>query len=265
MIPARIKHKLVQRLKSIYYGKRGEPYAIGGHVLRYTPGSRPVRLKYKDSANVNVRNDARQVELLATGIKPGDCIIDIGAHAGEYAVLMAACAGTAGHVVCFEPDPYAREQLLTNLRLNPNIKPPIVESYACSDTRGEVILYSRGGNSNSSFVLSGIGNTGADPEAIKTPTITLDQYITEKQLRMPDWVKIDAEGAEIRILMGATQLLKSKAKFIVELHPYTWNDFGNTYQQLLDVIEQSGRRMILIDGSQPKSDPEYSTVLLQQS
>ncbi len=264
MIPARYKHEFVQKLKRLYYGDKGEPYRINGHVLRYTPGSRPVRLKYKDSSNTNARNDARQVELFANSVKPGDCVLDIGAHAGAYSILMSACAGSDGQVISFEPDPYAREQFLANLKLNPGVKRPILESYACSDSCGAAILYSRGGNSNSSFAISGIGNHGSQPEAINTPTITLDKYMADNRVRTPSWVKIDAEGAEIRILAGASNLLNSDAQFVVELHPYTWNDFGNTYQQLLDLVAQSGREMVLLDGSIPKSEPEYSTVLLER-
>ncbi len=264
MVFAVYKHALILKLKRLYYGKRGEPYRINGHTLRYMPGSRLVRLKYRDSQNAVTRNDACQVELIANRVKQGDLVLDVGAHAGAYAILMSACAGPNGQVISFEPDPYAREQLLANLKLNPSIKPPIIESYACSDTCGEAILYSRGGNSNSSLAISGVGNHIDEPEAIKTQTITLDKYIADKQIRTPSWVKIDAEGAEIRILAGATKLLSSKAQFVVELHPYTWKDFGNSYQQLLELVARSGRRMVMLDGSSLKSEPEYSTVLLER-
>lgn len=36
--------------KRILYGRRGEPYGIGGHILRFLPGTRPIR----DRPNITV-------------------------------------------------------------------------------------------------------------------------------------------------------------------------------------------------------------------
>jgi hypothetical protein len=84
---------------------------IGPHMLRYVPGTRPVRLRYKRSDNDVVRYDALQIELFAAELSEGDVAIDIGAHAGQYSLIMTAMCGMSGQVVAFEPDPYARQAL----------------------------------------------------------------------------------------------------------------------------------------------------------
>ena len=66
------KEILVQALKVAVYGGRGEPYQLGDHLLRYQPGTRPVRLKYINSGNDNVRYDAMQVQLFSESVKKGD-------------------------------------------------------------------------------------------------------------------------------------------------------------------------------------------------
>ncbi len=87
----------------------------------------------------------------------------------------------------------------------------------------------------------------------------------EKKIREPAWAKIDTEGAEIRILKGAKQLLASRARIICELHPYAWAEFENTYDELKDVVEAAGRKMVLLATGKPVPDtPEYSTVLLER-
>jgi FkbM family methyltransferase len=48
--------------------------------------------------------------------------IDIGAHYGQYRILMAAMAGATGNVVTFEPDRHARKILMHNLEINPTDK-----------------------------------------------------------------------------------------------------------------------------------------------
>ena len=91
-----IQHKFVLGVKRFIYGKHGEPYVIAGRTLRYTPGTRPVRTRYANSSNENSRYDALQVQLLTEHLREGDTAIDIGAHCGQYCILMAAMCGATG-------------------------------------------------------------------------------------------------------------------------------------------------------------------------
>ena len=184
-------HRIVIDLKRAFYRGRGEPYRIEGHTLRYVPGTRPVRLRYSRSPNGISRYDALQVVWLSSHLKEGDTAVDVGAHHGTYSVLMAAKCGQTGHVVAIEPDPYSREVLAKNFSLNPTIKRPMVEMCACSDGIGEAILFTRGGNSQSSLVPSAVESPTANkPEEIRVPTVTLDSYLLENRLA-PRCVKID--------------------------------------------------------------------------
>jgi len=261
-----IRHKFVLGVKRFIYGKRGEPYVIAGRTLRYTPGTRPVRASYANSSNDNSRYDALQIQLLAEHLREGDMAIDIGAHYGQYCILMAAMGGATGNVVAFEPDRHARKMLMQNLELNPNIKWPTVEALAVSDARGEAVLYSRGGNSLSSLARSGIGEGAAgDVETIVVPLVTLDAYVRDKGLHQPRLVKIDTEGAEIRILKGAPKLLAGDTEIICELHPYAWEEFGNSFEELKALVSNAGRRMRYLDQhTEIGSDVKYGTVLLER-
>jgi FkbM family methyltransferase len=148
-------HRIVIDLKRAFYRGRGEPYRIEGNTLRYAPGTRPVRLRYSCLPNGISRYDALQVASLSNHLKEGDTAVDVGAHRSTYSVLMAAKCGQTGRVVAIEPDPYSREVLVKNFSFNPSIKRPTVEMCACSDGIGEAILFTRGGNSQSSLVPSG--------------------------------------------------------------------------------------------------------------
>jgi FkbM family methyltransferase len=199
-------------------------------------------------------------------LNEGDVALDIGAHSGSYTLLMASLCGQTGQVVAFEPDPYARQLLVKNLSLNPGIKPPAVEGCACSDEIGEATLFSRGGNSQSSLARSAVEFSPAHhSEEIRVSTVTLDSYISEHCLPDPRCIKIDAEGAEIRILKGATRLLASDADIVCELHPYAWNAFGNTATELKQLAAAAGRRIHFLDQDAEIGDrPEYGTVLLER-
>jgi FkbM family methyltransferase len=223
-------------------------------------------MRYARSKSSNVRHDALQVVWLTTHLHEGDIALDIGAHCGVYSILMAAKCGQTGHVVAFEPDPYSRELLAQNLRLNPQIKRPTVEICACSDEIGAAILFSRGGNSQSSLVRSAVEFSPAHKsEEIRVSTVTLDCYLSEHQLPVPRCVKIDAEGAEIRILKGAKRILESGADVVCELHPYAWPEFGNTLAELKQLAAAAGRRIRYLDQDAEIGDQvEYGTVLLER-
>jgi len=223
-------------------------------------------MRYARSKSSNVRHDALQVVWLTTHLHEGDIALDIGAHCGVYSILMAAKCGQTGHVVAFEPDPYSRELLAQNLRLNPQIKRPTVEVCACSDEIGEAILFSRGGNSQSSLARSAVEFSRAhESEEIRVSTVTLDSYLSEHRLPVPRCVKIDAEGAEIRILKGAKQILASGADIVCELHPYVWPEFGNTLAELKQLAAAAGRRIRYLDQDVEIGDQvEYGTVLLER-
>ena len=263
---AKIRNDVVLRLKRALYGRRGEPYRIEGHTMRYLPGTRPVRLRYARSQDKVARYDALQIAWLSTHLTEGDTAVDIGACYGTYSILMAAKCGQTGHVVAFEPDPHAREVLVRNLNLNPGIHRPVVEVYACSDKTGEATLFSRGGNSQSSLARSALGASAAHKdEELPVPLVTLDFYLSERNLPEPRFVKIDAEGAEIRILKGAKQVLLSKADLVCELHPYAWPEFGNTLAELKDLAAAAGRRIRYLDqDAEIGEQAEYGAVLLER-
>jgi FkbM family methyltransferase len=213
---------------------------------------------------VNSRFDALQVEILANGIRAGDTVMDIGAHYGQYSILMAAFAGPSGNVISFEPDPYAREVLQRNVDLNPALKRPVIEEFALSDEVGEAVLYSKGGNSQSSLARSAVEFNGPESsEAIRVHTIRLDVYLERNRLPAPSWVKIDAEGAEIRILRGAQKLLAGPTRVLLELHPYAWPEFGDTLEDIQKMIAACGRRMVVLGTTEEVGrEANYGTILL---
>jgi FkbM family methyltransferase len=260
------RHQLILALKRIYYAGRGEPFSVQGHTLRYVPGTRPTRLNYADSQDDWVaRYDALALRVLSETLSQGDTAIDVGAHCGQYAIIMAALCGSAGCVIAFEPDPHARQVLARNIRLNPHITPPRVESLAVSTTKGEAILYSRGGNANSSLAPILVSSSETDIEKIPVRTVSLDDYLSDKNVPQPRWVKIDTEGAEIGILKGAQRLLASESGIICELHPYAWAKFGNSLDELKNLARASGRRVRYLDQTKEIGDEAtYGAVMLER-
>lgn len=255
----------VLALKRVWYAGRGEPITLGEHELRYLVGSRPVRLKYATSDDIVARNDAKQLQFFLDRVRPGQFVLDVGAHYGEYAVLFAALVGAGGRVISFEPDAAARPWLQRNLALNGFVDRVLVEECAVFDVATPRTLYARHGNSQSSLARAGLGGaeSDADVERYSVEAVRIDEYITYNGLPVPDVIKLDVEGAEIHALRGAGYILRSTPTILCELHPYAWKEFGSTFDDLLQIVLNAGRAIRYLDESiRIENGPIYGAVVI---
>jgi FkbM family methyltransferase len=252
--------------KRLWYRERGEPIQYGPHKLRYLPGTRPVRLKYVNSPDVTVRNDVMQINFFLDNVKSGDFVLDIGGHFGQYAVLLGLLVSDSGRVISFEPDPKAREILRANLQLNTLGDRVEMESLALFDQEGEHKFFSRGADSMSSLARSGLGKNASSRDVVEHTVVTvrLDDYLAKRDLGLPSWIKLDTEGAEINILKGASETLKSGSIIVCELHPYAWEEFGTSFDELLRLVTNAGKTIEYLDPSMRIQDgPFYGAVIIR--
>src|SRR5437588_2385506 len=138
-------------------------------------------------------------------LKAGDTVLDIGANIGLWAMRAAVIIGDNGRLHAFEPLPANITRLERNLALN-SIENVMVHSIAVSDTAGEAVFYSPESRSSGTGRLA--PREGLRPE-LKVATATLDSLLVEGTIGTPGFIKMDVEGAELRVLRGAQRLLAS--------------------------------------------------------
>ncbi len=156
----------------------------------------------------------------------GSTVFDVGAHVGEWTLLFSQLVGEEGKVVAFEPDPVARASLKRNISMN-GVSNVRVEDKCVSDKTGKALLGAeRFGSGLSSIVHQEA--SGARHNQIEVDSTTLDEYCEERDLS-PDWVKIDAEGAEPLIVRGMQRLIGSgHPQAILEFHSDSLTDAERT-------------------------------------
>jgi FkbM family methyltransferase len=146
----------------------------------------------------------------------GSTVIDVGAHIGEWTLLFSELVGESGRVIAFEPDPVARASLKKNLEMN-GISNVLVEDKSVSDKAGKALLAAERFGSGLSSIVRTQGH-GTRYNVVEVPSTTLDEYC-EAQDISPDWIKIDAEGAEPLIVRGMRQLIEDMhPSVILEFH-----------------------------------------------
>jgi len=150
-------------------------------------------------------------------------ILDIGANLGWTALFYAKIA-RKGLVIAIEPNPCALSILKANCSLNRVNNLKIIE-VALSDKKGIRNLYLHPKVKTygiASFYEEHVKNSAYTKETsfIQVNTTTLDDLLKELKLKKVDLVKIDTEGAELQILKGSINSLKSKkiSKLIIEVH-----------------------------------------------
>lgn len=170
-------------------------------------------------------------------LRPGMIVVDIGAHHGLYAVLASKLVGRAGRVIAFEPSPRECRRLHRHLRLN-RCRNVAVQPYAVADASGDAELY----------VVKGFRDWGNSlrPPAVPEPTrkvgvkvCRLDDVLAEHGIDRVDFIKLDAEGAELAVLKGARGLLQKDLRpaILVEvqdLRTRAWSYAAREITQLLD-------------------------------
>lgn len=149
-------------------------------------------------------------------IKPGMFVLDIGAHIGYYSWLFDRLVGTSGKVIAFEASPENFPVLIHNLQTQhtESVHPVQV---AVSDFVGEVELHISPGHSNHSLIPGYTNGEGV----ISVPSTTVDDYLSTFCPSPVDFIKIDAEGAEIRILSGMLDTIRKSPTLtmVVEFNP----------------------------------------------
>lgn len=222
-----------------------------GTTLRLDPRCRWIR---HDSYEAAVVRYARSI------VRPGDVIIDVGAHVGFYALQAALWTGTTGHVIAFEPNPHARHVLTTNLALNGLRDRVTVEEAAVADQPGVAPFF--GGNDTSGLSrLHAPNAVSRHTSSIDVTVVSLDDYCAAHRIR-PSLVIIDAEGAELNVLRGARAMLADPGiPAIVEIHPDLWSTFGADAAGFRDFAQSIRRSIVSLTGQRDLLG-EYGTVVL---
>jgi len=136
--------------------------------------------------------------------KAGDVVYDLGAHCGLSAFHFSKMVGSTGRVVCFEPDPANLELLKRNVARHHLENVTIVPS-AVGGSEGTAWFSAEG--TISSGIASYINRAPAG-KLIEVPMTKLGTAF--HRYGVPNFCKMDIEGAEIDVLKGACAELSDK-------------------------------------------------------
>jgi FkbM family methyltransferase len=146
-------------------------------------------------------------------LSSGDTFLDLGASAGFFTIIGARRVGPGGQTIAVDPDPFNCAHVRAQAELNGLTNCVVIEA-AAADRAG-----------SARFALNAPGeSTGhladdAEPvtAGVDVTTTTVDDIC--QALGRVALVKVDVEGAEVRVLRGATRTLATlRPAWLLEVH-----------------------------------------------
>jgi FkbM family methyltransferase len=229
----KITQSLKEKIKILLYKKLGfvkrelEKTKILGQKVTVNRGS----IYYKP------QEDTAWILELTKG---SEIIFDVGVNTGQSSILMLI-ANPKCNLVLVEPDHISLGVALENLVLNRLIGRVRIQPFFASDTVGKLIkFWSFYGDAAGSRFSEQASTARRNNQYMEVPSITLDK-ISEEYDVIPDFIKMDIEGAELEALIGCEKILKLRqTKFLIEVHAFTSELLKTSSHEMLKLFEPNG-------------------------
>jgi FkbM family methyltransferase len=190
--------------------------------------------------------------LFAPYVPTDAVVLDVGAHAGQFAKLFARMA-PRGRVYAFEPSRYARSILEPALVFN-RIANVTVIPLGLSDAASQAVLHTPLKRSSAlGFGTAHLGAVGTGAAADQTVALDrLDDFAARERLTRLDFVKADIEGWEMRALVGGEQTLRRfQPALYLEVDGALMARAGDTPGSLFSWLAERGWRAFRAPSGEP--------------
>jgi FkbM family methyltransferase len=177
-------------------------------------------------------------------LRPGDTFVDLGANVGYFAIRAAAIVGASGRVLAVEPvadlarliEQSARRNRLGNVQ---------VIAVALGKTSGSGVMHVPISSGISYLAAEAAEPAPSGDEPLRASqavrVMTLDELIEHNRIDAVRLLKIDVEGRELDVLLGArATLARFRPVLIVEVVDQNLNRFGVSQGELRALLHSLG-------------------------
>lgn len=176
-------------------------------------------------------------------------VVDIGANSDPYGMFLPETT----KIFAFEPNPIAFKKLQLNLKSRPNFE---TFKLGMSDRVGKLILWDQKDNSGSA--MSSIYKQPLEiTYKLKTKkrvvsVTTIDRFMKQKKLDSIDFLKIDTEGHEYKVLLGARKTLQQNKIGIILFEFNDMNVYSRVFMRdFFELLKNFSMYRLLQDGLVP--------------
>ena len=183
-------------------------------------------MNYGKGSNIDESGEGEVLNLLTRKLTPNPVLFDVGANKGEYSMLLGKIF-PSGKIYSFEPDALNYSSLKENVSMQ-NLKAFNIafgseiheaELYSNKSYPGISGLYKR----DLSHIGIGMESSG------KIYVDTIDIFSATNNIEKIDFLKLDTEGSELDILIGASNMLANDAISAIQFEFGGCNIDSKTY------------------------------------
>jgi FkbM family methyltransferase len=185
------------------------------------------------------------VRVIQELLKPGMTFVDVGAHVGEYSLLASGLVGSGGAVHSFEPEPETFALLQHNVLTNDLRNVRLLRCALAKSSQDTELYVARPDNIGQTSLRQPNNFSGV---RVKVQCRTLDDYEAAHGVDRIHLIKIDVEGAELEVLLGARSILSRNPKphVIIEFWEEFLQAYGSSCAQVAEFLQGSGYNLFWI-------------------
>jgi FkbM family methyltransferase len=174
------------------------------------------------------------VSLLADHLFRGGegTLLDVGANIGL--VTIPVVERSRVHAIAFEPEPVNHEILRRNVARHGLHARVETHAVALATEPGQVSLAVCEHNSGDHRLA--LGAPPAGTRLVTVEAAALDQVLEGRTLAGPVVMKLDTQGAEVQVLLGAERTLQHVDYLVIEYWPAGLRRMGNSAEQLQTLL-----------------------------
>ncbi len=175
-------------------------------------------------------------------LRNGMVVFDVGANIGEYTAYMLSVVPDL-KIHCFEPVAETFALLQQRHENNPQA---CLNNFGLSDVEdiGHMKIYGEAYGINSLYDRRSSAASQpvyANYTKQQVTLQTLDNYVAEKNIAHIDFIKIDVEGHELKVLQGATQSLTARKISAIQFeYGSSFVDSQSSLKAIYDLVTTHG-------------------------
>lgn len=183
--------------------------------------------------------EKREYHFYVDYLKEGMTVFDVGANIGELTLLYSKFVGEKGAVHSFEPcvKTFEKLNLISKISNRPQIK---LNNMALYSKVQEVTLNTYGDDLSAWNTIAD-RKVGTVVNTEKMMAYTVDEYCKQNKIDTIDLLKVDVEGAEYDVLLGAEQMFRNKKiKCCAFETGGTTFDMGSSPEMIINYLQRFG-------------------------
>jgi len=207
-------------------------------------------------------HDEFLIPLACSNMRPGWVVMDCGALYGDHSIAYARTVGAGGAVLAIEANPMAFECLSKNAEKFQSAV--FCMNLALGEEHGREAVHIMSDNVGASQV-DGRQQTPENLPANRVETIvktaTIDGIVKDASLDRLNFIKIDCEGFEFKILKGARDTLKRfKPILLIEMNSWALSQQDASYKDIYDFLLELNYSWRIVQPDCKGGDQQYDVL-----